>query len=87
MIVLVSTHMLWPINKKEEIDVEKVFNVYMVGKRIVPSVMLDVKIMTNSLNSSSSIHTEMKTGRQRKDTGNAEVQKVDTHASSFVPTL
>jgi hypothetical protein len=35
MIVLVSTDMLWPINKKEEINVEKVFSVYLVGKRKV----------------------------------------------------
>jgi hypothetical protein len=35
VIVLVSTHMLWPINRKEDIDVEITFTVYMVGKRKV----------------------------------------------------
>jgi hypothetical protein len=62
--------------QKEEIDVEKVFN---VGKeKSIPSVMLDVKTTSNSQNSCNSIHstfykefyspdigtyTEMKTGR------------------------
>jgi hypothetical protein len=42
-------HKLWPI-KSEEIDMEKLFNVYGEKLKRTPLVMLEVKTMSNSLN-------------------------------------